>query len=66
MPDANGLFELDHDPVVHRYLGQRPVTNIVQSREMIYSIQAQHAAHSIGRWAVYYCGPPKSLWAGPV
>ena len=50
--DANDLFELDHDPVVHRYLGQRPVTNIVQSREMIHSIQAQHAAHSIGRWAV--------------
>ena len=42
--DANGLFELDHDPTVHRYLGQRPVTNIVQSREMIRSIRAQSAA----------------------
>ena len=42
--DANGLFELDHDPTVHRYLGQRPVTNIIRSREMIRSIRAQSAA----------------------
>ena len=42
--NANGLFELDHDPTVHRYLGQRPVTNIIRSREMIRSIQAQSAA----------------------
>ena len=42
MPTA--FFKLDHDPTVHRYLGQRPVTNIVQSREMIRFIRAQYAA----------------------
>ena len=42
--DANGLFELDHDPTVHRYLDQRPVTNIIQSREMIRFIRVQYAA----------------------
>jgi [ribosomal protein S5]-alanine N-acetyltransferase len=25
--DVDGLFELDSDPDVHRYLGNKPVTN---------------------------------------
>ena len=63
--DAEGLFELDHDPAVHRYLGQRPVTDIAQSWEMIRFIRAQYAANGIGRWAVLLRATGEFMgWAG--
>lgn len=30
-----GMFELDSDPEVHKYLGNKPVTDIGQIREVI-------------------------------
>ena len=63
--DAAGMFELDGDPAVHRYLGQCPVTDIAQSREMIRFIQAQYVAHGIGRWAVLLHATGEFMgWAG--
>lgn len=41
------------------------MTNIIQSRKMIYSIQAQYAAHGIGRWAVLL-QTNKELWTESV
>ncbi len=50
--DAAGMFELDSDPEVHRYLGGNPVTSIAQSLSDIAFIRDQYQTNGIGRWAV--------------
>lgn len=50
--DDAGMFELDSDPEVHLYLGNKPVTSIEQSREAIAFIRSQYIENGIGRWAV--------------
>lgn len=50
--DDVGMFALDSDPEVHRYLGKKPVTDIAQSREIIAAIRKQYIDNGIGRWAV--------------
>jgi ribosomal-protein-alanine N-acetyltransferase len=50
--DAAGMFELDSNPEVHRFLGNNPVTSIDQSREVIEMIRRQYLENGIGRWAV--------------
>ena len=50
--DIEGLFELDSDPEVHRYLGNSPVTDKNQIVEVIYFIRQQYIDHGIGRWAI--------------
>lgn len=50
--DEAGFWELDADPEVHRYLGNKPVTDRAQIREVIGFIRQQYVQHGIGRWAV--------------
>ncbi len=50
--DDKGMFELDSDKEVHKYLGNKPIETIVQSREMIELIRQQYIQNGIGRWAV--------------
>jgi len=50
--DEEGMFAMDSDPEVHRYLGNQPYTDIQQSRDNITFIRQQYADHGIGRWAV--------------
>ena len=50
--DAQGLYELDSDPEVHRYLGNKPVKSIEQIRELIQFIRQQYVDNGIGRWAI--------------
>lgn len=50
--DEEGLFQLDSDPEVHRFLGNRPVKNIEQTREIIQFIRKQYIDNGIGRWAI--------------
>lgn len=50
--DDTALFEMDSDPEVHRYLGNDPVMNIEQIREVIKFIRKQYSDNGIGRWAV--------------
>ncbi len=50
--DDQGMFELDSDKDVHKYLGNNPVTTIEQSREIIKTIRQQYINNGIGRWAV--------------
>ena len=66
--DAAGMFELDSDPAVHRYLdgigGQR-ATAPAQSLETIRYVQAQYAASGLGRWAVVLRATGEFMgWAG--
>jgi ribosomal-protein-alanine N-acetyltransferase len=50
--DEEGMFELDSNPEVHRFVGKSPVTLIDESRLMIENIRTQYAENGIGRWAV--------------
>lgn len=50
--DAEGLFTMDSDPDVHRYLGNRPLKRIEQAREVIKNIRQQYRSNGMGRLAV--------------
>ena len=50
--DDEGMFELDSNPEVHRFVGKKPVKHIDESRLMIENIRRQYADNGIGRWAV--------------
>ena len=36
--DLEGRFELDSDPEMHKYLGNKPVNTIDESREILESV----------------------------
>lgn len=50
--DEAGMFAMDSNPEVHRYLGNKHYTDVQQSRDNIRFIREQYAAHGIGRWSV--------------
>jgi len=50
--DAVGMFEMDGDPEVHLFLGNKPVQSIEQSKTDIEFIRNQYIENGIGRWAV--------------
>jgi len=50
--DLDGMYELDSDPEVHRYLGNKPVNSKEQAVEIINFIRKQYIDYGIGRWAV--------------
>ena len=50
--DLEGMFQLDADPAVHRYLGQKPLTHISQSADIIRKVRQQYQDYGIGRWAI--------------
>ncbi|GJM34173.1 MAG: N-acetyltransferase [Saprospiraceae bacterium] len=50
--DATGIFEMDSDPEVHRYLGNQPISNMGQAEDGIQLIRKQYVDNGIGRWAV--------------
>ena len=66
--DVAGMFALDSDPAVHRYLGGiggQFLTDPAQSRAMIHFIQAQYQANGLGRWAVLLRATGEFMgWAG--
>jgi RimJ/RimL family protein N-acetyltransferase len=39
--DVEGLYELDSDPEVHRYLGNKPVSDRKQIMDVIHFIRQQ-------------------------
>jgi ribosomal-protein-alanine N-acetyltransferase len=66
--DAPGLFELDSDPAVQRYLGgiggPRPAS-VADSAAVIRTSQANYAAGGLGRWAVQLRATGEFMgWAG--
>lgn len=50
--DIDGLFELDSDPEVHKYLGNKPVKDKKQIVDIINFIRQQYIDNGIGRWAI--------------
>jgi RimJ/RimL family protein N-acetyltransferase len=50
--DLDGMFELDSDPEVHKYLGKRPVKTKKESEKILESVLQQYEERGIGRFAV--------------
>ena len=50
--DKAEMFELDSDPEVHKYLGNMPVKDIDQVRDVIQFIRQQYIHNEIGRFAI--------------
>lgn len=50
--DAPGMFALDSDSDVHKYLGNNPVTELKQSIAAIEIVRNQYIKNGIGRWAI--------------
>ena len=49
--DVNGMFELDSNPIVHKYLGNNPITTLEEAEKNIKSNIRQHKERGIARWA---------------
>lgn len=49
--DDEAMFEMESDPEVHRYLGNRPKQTIEEVREVIALIRQQYIDNGIARWA---------------
>ena len=63
--DAEGMFVLDSDPEVHRYVGNKPVTDVAQCREVIDFIREQYRTNGVGRLAVVHKQTGEFLgWCG--
>jgi [ribosomal protein S5]-alanine N-acetyltransferase len=63
--DVEDFFEMDKDPAVHRYLGNKPVESREQMVEVIEFIRSQYAENGIGRWAVVEKDNKQFIgWAG--
>ena len=50
--DAEGIYKLDSDPEVHKYLGKKPIETLDESYKIIEYINIQYQENGIGRWAV--------------
>lgn len=50
--DKEGMFLLDSNAEVHKYIGTKPVTTIQQSIDVIAFVRQQYTDHGIGRWAM--------------
>lgn len=50
--DENDLYEMDSDPLVHRYINQDPVTSMERITAVIKMLQQQYKDNGIARWAV--------------
>lgn len=50
--DAPGMYLMDSDPEVQKYVGKKPVSTVQQIEEVIAMVQGQYAQFGIGRWAV--------------
>ncbi len=52
LTDEQGMFALDSDNDVHKYLKEPIVHNIEEIREKIKRVQKQYITTGVGRWAV--------------
>jgi ribosomal-protein-alanine N-acetyltransferase len=50
--DIDGMFELDSNYEVHKYLGNKPIKSKTESEKYIQSVREQYRDLGIGRWAV--------------
>jgi ribosomal-protein-alanine N-acetyltransferase len=49
--DLQGMYDLDSNPLVHQFLGNKPIHSIEQAEAYIGIVKKQYKDHGIGRWA---------------
>ncbi len=49
--DLEGMFELDSNPEVHKYLGNKPVKTKAESQKILEGVIDQYKTRGIGRFA---------------
>jgi len=63
--DLEGMFELDSNPNVHRFLGNKPIKTKAEARQTIESVLNQYSTRGIGRFAVIKKSSSQFIgWAG--
>ncbi|MEO6902802.1 MAG: GNAT family N-acetyltransferase [Bacteroidia bacterium] len=63
--DIEGMYELDADPEVHKYLRNKPVSSKEQVANVINTIRQQYIDNRIGRWAIIDKNTNEFIgWAG--
>jgi len=50
--DAPGMFIMDSNPEVHKYLQKQPIQTIGEAEDQIQYIRLQYKDFGIGRWAI--------------
>jgi RimJ/RimL family protein N-acetyltransferase len=51
--DAQDLFSMDANPIVHKYLWQKPTLHIDESLQIIFYLLKQYNENGIGRYATF-------------
>lgn len=65
LSDKDGMYELDTDPLVHKYIGNQPVVSMEQTEEAIAFIRKQYIDNGTGRLAVIKKDTNEFIgWAG--
>jgi ribosomal-protein-alanine N-acetyltransferase len=49
--DTEGLFRLDSDPLVHKFLGNQPIEKMEEAKQVVNFVREQYESNGIGRWA---------------
>ena len=63
--DVDVMFELDSDPAVVRYAGDKPLTHIDQARQRIENVMQEYQDLGVGRWAAVLKETNEFIgWAG--
>ncbi len=63
--DTLGMYQLDSNPEVHRYLGNNTITSVIEAEKVIDYIQEQYKKYGLGRWAVIHKSTNNFLgWCG--
>lgn len=50
--DLDGMFDLDSNANVHKFLGKQPISTKAEALEIILNIRDQYEKFGIGRWAI--------------
>lgn len=50
--DVDGMYEMDSDPLVHQYLGNKPIKSKEKVLEIIHYVRQQYKENGIGRWSI--------------
>lgn len=50
--DDEAMFEMDSNPEVHVFLGNKPAESIEETRATIQNVRQQYIERGIGRWAM--------------
>lgn len=52
LTDDKAMFEMDSNPEVHVFLGNKPAESIEETRATIQNVRQQYVERGIGRWAM--------------